>query len=88
MSLSRGGINKTVNLRLTRFVVSDRRECRFPGPRPLRHDPTMPNRTVLPNFAAVAILPLKEVSGQADPLEGHGNPTSACCRWAGQAKGT
>ena len=59
MSLSRGGINKTVNLELTQpffpntgeFVLPTKGNADAPRLRLLRHDPTLPNRMALPNSA-------------------------------------
>jgi hypothetical protein len=42
-----------------------------PRPRPLRHDPTLPNRTALPNFADCYIFATEGVSGQAGQLGRH-----------------
>jgi len=60
MSLSRGGINKIVNLGLTplsrlpstcELASLTDGNADAPRPSPLRHDPTLPNRMALPNSA-------------------------------------
>ena len=76
MSLSHGGINKTVKFTVNaptrrlwqsspvRFTVSEDGNHNAPRPLPLRHDPTKPNRLLFRILRTVANLPLFGMSAR------------------------